>query len=184
MTYDHVLERAERIFASTTQQTKDMFMAVIKPNKGKWSKKGVPHKGWVCVDVEDLKEPSQICEMCESQTIRFVHYMKHDDFEDGLGVGRTCAEHMEENYERAEAREKKLKTAARHRTNWSQRGWKTSAKGNDYKNIDGFNIVILFKNNKWSYVIKVNNNDKGKFSPHKYETVEDAKLAAYDSFDF
>ncbi|MBT5260959.1 MAG: hypothetical protein HOL84_08870 [Nitrospina sp.] len=159
-------------------------MADIKPKQGKWSKKGVPHKGWVCFDVEDLKEPSQVCEMCESQKIRYVHYMEHDDFEDTLGVGCICAGHMEENYERAEAREKKLKTAARHRTNWSKGGWKTSAKGNDYKNVDGFNIVIFFKNNKWSYVIKFINTDESKFSPRKYETEGEAKLAAFDSINF
>lgn len=159
-------------------------MVDVKPKKGKWSKKGIPHKGWVCFDVEDLNEPSKVCEMCESQKIRYVHYMEHDDFEDTLGVGCICAGHMEENYERAEAREKKLKTAARHRANWQKRGWKTSAKGNDYKNTDGFNIVIFFKNNKWSYVIKIIKTDESKFSPRKYATEGEAKLAAFDSINF
>lgn len=26
--------------------------------RGKWSKAGVPHKGWHCVDIEDLGEPA------------------------------------------------------------------------------------------------------------------------------
>lgn len=32
---------------------------------GEWAQCGVPHKGWTCVDIEDLGEPSAVCEMCE-----------------------------------------------------------------------------------------------------------------------
>jgi hypothetical protein len=31
---------------------------VVAAKRGKWSAAGVPHKGWVCVDIEDLGEPS------------------------------------------------------------------------------------------------------------------------------
>jgi hypothetical protein len=32
---------------------------------GKWSQRGVPHKGWTCIGVEDLgREDRAICEMC------------------------------------------------------------------------------------------------------------------------
>ena len=41
---------------------------------GKWSQAGVPHKGWIWVDIEDLGEPSATCEMCETQEIRYVQY--------------------------------------------------------------------------------------------------------------
>jgi hypothetical protein len=49
---------------------------LVVQKRGKWSQPGVPHKGWVCVDIEDLGEPSLTCEMCESQNIRYVHYME------------------------------------------------------------------------------------------------------------
>lgn len=62
---------------------------------GKWSLPGVPHKGWSCVHFEDLGEPSQICGMCESAEVRFVHYMEHPEFSETLAVGCVCAEHME-----------------------------------------------------------------------------------------
>ena len=29
----------------------------VEKGRGKWGKGGVPHKGWKCVDVEDLGEP-------------------------------------------------------------------------------------------------------------------------------
>ncbi len=44
--------------------------------------------------------------------------MEHHDYEETLGVGCICAGHMEENYEKAKAREHKLKTEAQQRTNW------------------------------------------------------------------
>ena len=47
--------------------------------RGKWSEAGVPKKGWTCVGVEDLEEPSQLCEMCDSAEIRYAHIMEHPD---------------------------------------------------------------------------------------------------------
>jgi hypothetical protein len=38
-----------------------------------------------------------VCEMCESQTIRYVQHMEHPDYPDVLKVGCICAGHMEEN---------------------------------------------------------------------------------------
>jgi hypothetical protein len=59
---------------------------------GKWSKSGIPHKGWGCVSVEDLDTSDAVCEMCEHQEIRYVHHMQHPDYPDVLGVGCVCAD--------------------------------------------------------------------------------------------
>ena len=80
--------------------------------RGKWSQPGVPQRGWTCVDVDDLGEPSQLCEMCESVDIRFLHHMQHPDYSDILAVGCVCAEHMEQDYVRPKEREKRLRSAA------------------------------------------------------------------------
>ena len=32
---------------------------------GKWAQAGVPHKGWVCEDIEDAGAPDFTCQMCE-----------------------------------------------------------------------------------------------------------------------
>ena len=73
---------------------------------GKWGRPGVPQKGWTCVGIEDLEEPSAVCEMCETQEIRYVHYMEHSHYPDQLGVGCVCAGHMEEDYEGARRRDR------------------------------------------------------------------------------
>lgn len=99
---------------------------------GKWSEAGVPKKGWSCVGIEDLGEPSQLCEMCESVTIRYVQYMEPDQTTESLAVGCVCAEHMEEDYVRPKERERGLRSLAKRRKTWTERSWKRSAKGNDY----------------------------------------------------
>jgi hypothetical protein len=62
--------------------------------RGKWSDAGVPHQGWEFIGFEDLSEPSDVCEMCESQTIRFVHVMRHQDHSAPLRCGCECADRM------------------------------------------------------------------------------------------
>lgn len=69
--------------------------SLVAAGRGKWSQPGLPHRGWHCVDIEDLGEPQVECEMCESQTIRFVHHMEHPDYSQVLEVGCICAGHME-----------------------------------------------------------------------------------------
>ena len=54
---------------------------------GKWTQLGVPHRGWLCLDVEDLGGSSQLCQMCEGVDVRYVHHMQHPDYPDVLAVG-------------------------------------------------------------------------------------------------
>ena len=71
---------------------------------GKWTQPGVPHKGWVCVDIEDLGSPDHVCEMREVQDVRYVHLMTHPDYAGKLRVGCICAGHMEGDSSRARDR--------------------------------------------------------------------------------
>ena len=81
-------------------------------DRGKWSQQGVPQKGWQCIDFEDLGGLDGICEMCETQSIRYVHHMEHSDYDAVLGVGSVCAENMGEDYTAPREREKKAKSIA------------------------------------------------------------------------
>jgi hypothetical protein len=56
--------------------------AAVTQGRGKWSKAGVPHKGWSCIEDGDLGAGNtQTCEMCESTQIRYTHTMTHPDYE-------------------------------------------------------------------------------------------------------
>ncbi len=61
---------------------------------GNWSKPGLPHTDWNDTGVEDLGQPSQKCEMCESRTIRYAHRMWHPTYPRILYVGAVCARNM------------------------------------------------------------------------------------------
>lgn len=49
----------------------------------RWDQPGVPHKGWHCVDVVDLRADGgpadeidyATCQMCGNEKIRYVHVM-------------------------------------------------------------------------------------------------------------
>ena len=96
-------------------------------DRGKWSQQDVPHKGWQICDFTDLEDLVGTCEMCETQSIRYVHYMEHSDYGAVLGVGRVCAGHMEEDYKAAQERERQAKSIANRRTRWLKAQWKKSA---------------------------------------------------------
>jgi hypothetical protein len=154
-------------------------------NHGKWSQPGVPHKGWMCVGIEDLEEPSAICGMCESIEIRYVHFMEHPNYPDTLGVGCICAEHMEQDYVGPRLRENALRSRAQRRKTWEKRDWKTSAKGNYYLNTEGFNLTI-FKmleagEQCWGLRITHRKSGRAQFSRRRYKSEELAKRAALDA---
>ena len=119
----------------------------VTKEHGKWSMPNIPHKGWACIDIEDLGEPSSVCEMCESQPIRYVHYMKHSEYEDVLRVGCICAGKMEENYSGAKIRDDFMRKRSAKRLRWINNSrWKISLKGNDWIKTDGYFIVMMKQN--------------------------------------
>ncbi len=116
---------------------------------GKWSKPGVPLIGWTCVGVEDLGEASAVCEMCETQEIRYVHSMSHPDYAEELQVGCVCAGRMENDYIGPRSREKALRSAAGRKKRWLGRKWKISARGNPYLNTRWFQYSHLSLQDRW-----------------------------------
>ena len=156
----------------------DMY---VKKGHGKWSQEGVPHKGWVCIDIEDMEEASETCEMCESQQIRYVHHMRHKDYPDILSVGCICAGNMEENYSRAKSRDDFMRKRASKRLRWiDHRNWKISRNGNDFIKTDGYIIVMMDQGKYWKALIKSEDGSFEKWSERKYESIKAAKLAAFD----
>ena len=115
---------------------------------GRWDQSGVPHKGWDCVDVVDLRADGgpadetdyATCQMCGNEKIRYVHVMTHPDLAENLEVGCVCAEKMSNDYEGPKRREAKLRNRAVRRKRWRQRKWRVSAKGNNFLKSNGDNL--------------------------------------------
>jgi hypothetical protein len=108
---------------------------------GKWSQPDVPHKGWTCIDVTDLEEPSDTCEMCEVQEIRYVHHMNHPDWSEVLGVGCVCAEKMEQGYD-GKAAERELVRRAGRRRRWLSRAWRPTRRGGEWLVDEGCRFAV------------------------------------------
>ena len=154
-------------------------------NRGKWSQAGVPHRGWSCVQIEDMEEPTQLCEMCESVEIRYVHFMEHPDYSETLGVGCVCAEHMEDDYENPRRRETALRSKAQRRKTWSKRQWRISYKGNTYLNTEGFNLTICpnadFNGPYWRVRVTHRESRQSQLGHRRHPTKDAAKNAALDA---
>jgi|SRR5271165_1274721 len=148
---------------------------------GKWSDSGIPHKGWEFIDFEDLEEPSETCEMCESQTIRYVHVMKHVDYPRPLRCGCDCAGRLSGDYEGAERRERLAKNVAARRVKWLTRNWRSSNKGYPFLRTDGFVITIFPEGSRWKACVADSISDNKRFSYRTFETEDKAKLAAFDA---
>ena len=149
---------------------------------GKWSKSGVPKRGWTCTGVKDLGAPCAVCGMCETRQIRYVHCMEHPEYPGEIEAGCVCAEHMEKDGQAARTRSKEIKNLARRRRNWLHRKWKLSPDGSSHiKTRDGYHIVVfLTKNDKWSAKITSMDGDQCDSLKIFYDTQEKAKMAAFD----
>lgn len=156
-------------------------MAIEHTHRGKWSEPDVPKKGWSCVDIDDLGEPSQVCEMCETQDIRYVHVMEHPNYPQLLQVGCVCAEHMEEDYVRPREREKRLKRVARRRPAWGQREWQSSRQGNPYINIEGYNLTVFPKNDGFGVVVTNRQTEAARVGKKTFLDEAAAKAAALNA---
>jgi hypothetical protein len=148
---------------------------------GKWAMPGVPHKGWTCVGIEDLEEPSFTCEMCEVMIIRYVHTMAHPDYPQALDVGSICAGHMEEDTVGANLREIGFRSQQRRRWHWLRREWNVSARASEFVNTrDGFNVGVYGKNDgTWGARVEDLGTVAQRSSQWVYPTSDAAKLSAF-----
>lgn len=148
--------------------------------RGKWSMGGVPHRGWTCVDIEDLAAPDQLCEMCESQSIRYVHHMTHPKYPTTLAVGCICAGHMEGDLVAAQGRENAMRSRAGKRSRWLSRKWKISAKGNPYLQADGYRVTVYPRGGNWATTVCSLDGTLVQHSRVNFSSPERAKLAGFD----
>ena len=154
--------------------------AYIHSRRGKWSQKGVPHKGWTCVDIEDYGSLAGTCEMCESQEIRYAHHMEHPDYDEILAVGCVCAGHMEGDLASARYRDKKMRSRIGKRKRWLTRKWKVSLKGNDWLEADGYRVVVYCKGRIWGATVSATDKSYVQHSRKRFTSSDQAKLAAFD----
>ena len=141
----------------------------------------MPHKGWVCEDIEDAGEPDFVCEMCEVISIRFIHLMAHPDYPDALRCGCICAGNMEGDPAVAHAREFHFKSTLARRVRWLSRKWRRSRSGNPYLNANGFNVVVFPIRGGYGARVEHRWSSWQRLSQRVYPSETEAKLAAFDA---
>lgn len=152
---------------------------------GLWDNPGVPHKGWHCESVYDVREEGEspeetdykTCQMCGNEKIRLVHVMSHDDYEENLEVGCVCAEKMSNDYVGPKLRERELRNKALRRSKWLTRKWKRNFKGNYTLKTQKRRLTVYqdsFFPGNWKCAF---DNQLGTLS---YPSIEKAKLALFD----
>jgi hypothetical protein len=140
-----------------------------------WRSSGVPHRGWVCIDVEDLGEPEGNCDMCETE-IRYVHVMRHPQSGD-IRVGCICAGHMERDYAAPLDRERRLKNRSKRRERWLTRRWLESRAGNYRLRLEG-RLFGVFRDPDYPGLWKGRIDDM--FGRKRFATPDAVKLALFD----
>lgn len=154
----------------------------------RWDKPDIPHKGWTCADMFDVRADGEsveeanyeACEMCGNERIRFVHLMRHQQHDGELRVGCVCAEKMSGDYQTPKKREQVLRSRAVRRAKWLTRRWKTSRKGHPWLKAGDFHIVVSQENlNPARYRLYINER-RGQ---RTYNSEDAAKLAAFDAIE-
>ncbi len=142
--------------------------------KGLWKDPKIPKSGWKCVGVEDLGEPSLICEMCQSANVRFVQLLQHDEISGLVKAGCVCAGHLTGDMKAAKVRERSAKSSAAKRkrslTAWiDETKWRRLDTGNFTRKVSKTQrVTLFFRDGGWKWVVD------GKFSSQKFERAQDA----------
>jgi len=154
--------------------------------KGKWASPYAPKRAWVCIHWEDLGEPQKVCEMCESQTIRYVHHMWHHHYQKVLEVGCTCAGYMEGILWASKARQNALKRRESERKTWVSRSWKIDPYEMGFIKRSGpYAVAVKRCGQGWAVAIYTADLERLIHRPEKtvFITMEEAKLYAFDYLD-
>jgi hypothetical protein len=142
----------------------------------------VPQEDWRCMEVADILEQhtgkrDMLCEMCGKETIRFVHIMEHDNFDEVLGVCISCAEAMTGDTVNPRQVEDKVRRKSGARDRWLAGHWYLSVRDNWVTVVDGVNMGVFpvkFQNGQWSCRIGE------KFFKGMYPSVDEAKYALFE----
>lgn len=165
------------------ERCRDNVGPSLHGSTGNWLNSEVPHKDWECISVEDLSSPSKKCDMCREETIRYVHYMQHENYSNILGVGCICAGHMEGDPQTAKFRNGQLISRAGKRDRCLKRTWDKMEKGGYQVNVPSslyddneHDIQITPTRKKGRFAVTIDGERQEGF----YRTNNQAKRAAFD----
>lgn len=156
-----------------------------------WSKEGIPHKGWDCIDVVDLAEnidrtsdiPYEQCEMCGNERIRFVHIMRHPQYPHELRVGCVCAEKMSGDYVNPRKAEDTLRKRASRRKNFNNTEWRFNPEKQTYSKKYKGEYITIKRSRYGNFGIFFANKIFWNYNGRKFNSFDSAEQAAFEIFE-
>ncbi|MEQ8236259.1 MAG: hypothetical protein ABRQ23_05745 [Syntrophomonadaceae bacterium] len=154
-----------------------------------WETPGVPHKGWTCTGMIDLREDDpdaemEMCEMCGKEGIRYVHIMEHPRYQQTVKAGRVCAENMENDYATPGRRERELLNRHNRKMTFLKREWQHRQNGNYVLKFKGEYLTIMpSKFNKNNFGVVYGGQSIWNYKGRKMSDLRTAKLVAFEIFD-
>ncbi|MDZ7713173.1 MAG: hypothetical protein U5L06_08695 [Rhodovibrio sp.] len=98
-------------------------------------------------------------------------------------AGRLCLRRAHGNRPPggAQPRERWKRNEAQRRANWLKRAWRVSQRGNEYLNVDNFNVTVFQRPDQhWGGRILHKPTGTKRASQLPYRSKNEAKLAAFD----
>lgn len=157
----------------------------------RWSKEGIPHKGWTCVDVIDLGEgvfegetiPYESCEMCEQEKIRYVHILKHPNYSGEIHVGCDCASKMTDDYISPSQRENDLRNRANRRRNFMKQSWHVKPETGNYVLRYKGDYMTIVKSRYGGFGVVFKGIRQWEYCGNKILNFDTARIVAFNLFD-
>ncbi len=158
----------------------------------RWSKEGIPHKGWEYIGVIDLGEdvcegdpiPYESCEMCDQEKIRYVHILKHPDYIGEIHVGCDCASRMIEGYVSPSNVENNLRNRTNRKRNFMKQEWHLKAQTGNYTlKYKGEYITIMKSRYGAGFGVVFKGKSKWEYLGNKILDFNTARIVAFNLFD-
>ncbi|MBQ3112913.1 MAG: hypothetical protein IJC05_00915 [Phascolarctobacterium sp.] len=157
-----------------------------------WNKIGIPHKGWEYLGIIDLFEdayPNECavyiqCEMCGKERIRYVHLLKHAEYDGVMRVGCICASKMTNDYVTPQEKEQSIKNRMNRRRNFMKREWKFKPETGSYiLRYKGEYITIMRSKFGSGYGVIYRGEQRWKYQERKISDFFTAKIVAFELFE-
>lgn len=157
----------------------------------KWSKKGLPHKGWQCLDVIDLAEntetgdsiPYEQCEMCGNEKIRYAHVMIYPEYPDEIHVGCICAEKMTDDYDTPRKRETAVRNRTIRKKNFNKVQWRFNREKRTYSKKYKGEYITIMQSRYGNWGVFFASQKIWEYDGKKIRSFEEAEHVAFSVFE-
>ena len=149
----------------------------------RWNKQGIPHKGWKYVDLDDVEDNYEECEMCGKERIRYVHILEHSEY-GTIRVGCICAANMVDSYVNPKEIERQFKNLANRRKNFIKQEWILKPSGNYSIKYKGKWVTVVKSKYGSNYGVVHNGEFLWRYKNRKIFNLELAKKAVFELFDY